>query len=92
MKSVSSDLDAKMSYLINLYVALGFSSLFLYYLSNACFNTAGERKIKKIRNLLYKSIIRKDMSFFDKNTTGELTETLNTYELIIYNRKLFKKY
>ena len=85
MKSFSFDFDAKMSYLINLYFALGFSLLLLYYLSNACFNTAAERQIKKIRNLLYKSIIRQDMGFFDKNTTGKLTETLNAYELFIYS-------
>jgi ABC-type multidrug transport system fused ATPase/permease subunit len=65
-----------MSYLINLYVILGFSSLLSNYLSNVCYNTAAERQIKRIRNNLYQSIIRQDMSFFDKNTPGELTAAL----------------
>ena len=83
MSTYSSDFDARMAYFINLYVALGFSSLVTNYLSNVCYNTAAERQIKKIRNILYKSIIRQDMGFFDKNTPGELTAALIAYEFFL---------
>jgi hypothetical protein len=35
-----------------------------------------------MRNALYKSIIRQDMSFFDKHTAGELNSALIGYEYI----------
>ena len=75
----SSDFDSKMANLINLYVIIGFSSLLSNYLSNVCYNTAAERQIKRIRNKLFKSIIRQDMGFFDKNSPGELAASLVEY-------------
>jgi ABC-type multidrug transport system fused ATPase/permease subunit len=41
---------------------------------------AAERQIKQMRNELYKSIIRQDYAFFDKNTAGELNAALIGYE------------
>ena len=76
MRTKSSDFDLRMVYIIKLYLILGISSLLSNYLSNVCYNTAAERQIRRIRNNLYKSILRQDMNFFDKNTPGELTATL----------------
>jgi ABC-type multidrug transport system fused ATPase/permease subunit len=72
----NNDFESRMSYLIGAYVGVGFASLFANYLMNVCFNTAAERQIKRARNELYKSIIRQDMGFFDKNTPGDLTAAL----------------
>ena len=77
MRTKSNDFDLRMAYIVNLYVILGISSLVSNHLLHVCFNTAAERQIRRIRNKFYKSIIRQDTSFFDKNTSGELTAVLN---------------
>jgi len=76
--SGSIDFDGRMSKSVKLYVLIGFISLLLYYLANVCMNTAAERQIKRMRNLLYKSILRQDMAFFDKNTPGELSSIITS--------------
>ncbi|KAI8851224.1 P-loop containing nucleoside triphosphate hydrolase protein [Chytridium lagenaria] len=38
---------------------------------------AGERIVMRLRNQVFKSIISQDMSFFDKNRTGELVSRLS---------------
>nr|UOU03322.1 ATP-binding cassette subfamily B1-like 3-1 [Brachionus rubens] len=70
--------DARMEDSINLYVAFGFISLALNYLAHVCWNTAGERQIKKMREVLYKTMIRQDMAFFDKSSSGDLNSILTS--------------
>jgi ABC-type multidrug transport system fused ATPase/permease subunit len=40
------------------------------------FRISGERIIQRLRNNLYGSILKQDMSFFDKNRSGELISRL----------------
>ncbi|PHZ08182.1 uncharacterized protein RHIMIDRAFT_208388 [Rhizopus microsporus ATCC 52813] len=47
------------------------------------FRTSGERIIQRLRNDLYKTILKQDMSFFDKNRTGELISRLSTDTAIV---------
>ncbi|KAG1294344.1 hypothetical protein G6F66_005299 [Rhizopus arrhizus] len=47
------------------------------------FRISGERIIQKLRNDLYKSVLKQDMSFFDKNRTGELISRLSTDTAIV---------
>jgi ATP-binding cassette subfamily B (MDR/TAP) protein 10 len=47
------------------------------------FRIAGERIIQRLRNDLYRSILRQDMAFFDKNRTGELISRLSTDTAIV---------
>lgn len=47
------------------------------------FRIAGERIIQRLRNDLYKSILRQDMAFFDRNRTGELISRLSTDTAIV---------
>ncbi|RMZ94151.1 multidrug resistance 1-like isoform X1, partial [Brachionus plicatilis] len=61
---------------IYLYVGFGFISLVLNYIGHVCWNTAGEKQIKKMRESLYKTIIRQDMAFFDINLSGDLNSIL----------------
>ncbi|CAF0894843.1 unnamed protein product [Brachionus calyciflorus] len=68
--------DSRIQNTINLYVACGFISVAVNYLAHVCWNTAGEKQIKKMREALYKTIIRQDMSFFDKNSSGDLNSIL----------------
>ncbi|KAI7864103.1 P-loop containing nucleoside triphosphate hydrolase protein [Spinellus fusiger] len=41
------------------------------------FRWTGERIIQRLRNDLYRSILRQDMAFFDRNRTGELISRLS---------------
>ena len=72
--------DQAISFTIKLYLYVSFLSLLANYLANVCFNTAGERQVKRIRRQLFISILRKDMAFFDKNTPGELNSVIIKYE------------
>ncbi|CAO3644208.1 unnamed protein product [Mucor hiemalis] len=47
------------------------------------FRIAGERIIQRLRNDLYKSILKQDMAFFDRNRTGELISRLSTDTAIV---------
>jgi len=42
------------------------------------FNTMSERIAQTLRNDVYSSMIRKDISFFDAHRTGELVSRLNS--------------
>nr|APD26504.1 ATP-binding cassette transporter subfamily B member 1-like X2 protein [Brachionus koreanus] len=70
--------DDKINEIVRYYVLLGFITLFLEYLAHVTWNSASERQIKKMRNKLYETIIRQDMSFFDKASSGELNSVLNS--------------
>lgn len=47
------------------------------------FRLAGERIIQRLRNELYRNIIRQDMAFFDRNRTGELISRLSVDTAIV---------
>jgi ATP-binding cassette subfamily B (MDR/TAP) protein 10 len=47
------------------------------------FRLAGESIIQNLRNNLYKSVLRQDMAFFDRNRTGELISRLSTDTAIV---------
>nr|QNH67870.1 ATP-binding cassette transporter subfamily B member 1-like protein X3 [Brachionus rotundiformis] len=70
--------SARIEDAIYLYVGFGFLSLVLNYIAHVCWNTAGEKQIKKMREALYKTIIRQDMAFFDKNLSGDLNSALTS--------------
>jgi hypothetical protein len=46
---MNTDFDGRMNFAINMYVLCSFLSLLANYLANVCFNTTGERQIKRIR-------------------------------------------
>nr|QUF59438.1 ATP-binding cassette transporter Abcb1-like1-2 [Brachionus angularis] len=76
--SEDRNFDQKIKTNVNLYVLFGFLSLVLEYLAHVTWNITSERQIKKMRSKLYETIIRQDMSFFEKATSGELNSVLNT--------------
>jgi ATP-binding cassette subfamily B (MDR/TAP) protein 10 len=47
------------------------------------FRIAGERIIQNLRNRLYKTVLKQDMEFFDRNRTGELISRLSTDTAIV---------
>ncbi len=81
------DFDARMNYILNRYIIISFLGLLTNYLANVCLNTTAEKQIKKIRQSYFESIIRQDMSFFDKeqNSPGELNSILIRYIIINFN-------
>lgn len=55
------------------------SSIFLGIfgaITNLCFNLAGVRIINIVRTILFQSIIKQDVAFFDGSATGDLTSRL----------------
>ncbi|XP_004862484.1 multidrug resistance protein 1 isoform X1 [Heterocephalus glaber] len=63
-----------------LFLVLGIISFITYFLQGFTFGKAGEILTKRLRYLVFRSILRQDMSWFDdhKNSTGALTTRLAT--------------
>ncbi|EGD74247.1 ABC transporter B family protein [Salpingoeca rosetta] len=49
------------------------------------FTWAGQRLVARVRKLVFASIVRQDISFFDKTRTGELTNRLASDTAVIQN-------
>ncbi|XP_065930084.1 ATP-dependent translocase ABCB1 isoform X2 [Magallana gigas] len=69
---------------INMYVLLmcgiGVISFFTFLVQGYCFGYSGESLTSRLRRLVFKAMLRQDISFFDnhKNSTGALTTRLAT--------------
>nr|XP_003475021.2 multidrug resistance protein 1-like [Cavia porcellus] len=63
-----------------LFLVLGMISLITFFLQGFTFGKAGEILTKRLRYLVFRSILRQDVSWFDdhKNSTGALTTRLAT--------------
>ncbi|KAM5255812.1 ATP-dependent translocase ABCB1 [Ctenodactylus gundi] len=61
-----------------LFLVLGIVSFITFFLQGFTFGKAGEILTKRLRYLVFKSMLRQDVSWFDdpKNTTGALTTRL----------------
>ncbi|XP_005388031.1 PREDICTED: multidrug resistance protein 1 [Chinchilla lanigera] len=61
-----------------LFLVLGIISFITFFLQGFTFGKAGEILTKRLRYLVFKSMLRQDVSWFDdpKNTTGALTTRL----------------
>ena len=59
-------------------VLVGTGTFILAYIQMWCWVLAGESQSKKIREAYFQSVIRQDVSWFDKNSTGELTNRLSS--------------
>ena len=63
-------------------VAIGFITIVLIYLQVALWSVSAERQTRAIRQLLLRSIVTKDIVYFDIHKTGEL----NTYLIDVVNK------
>ncbi|XP_060052281.1 ATP-dependent translocase ABCB1 isoform X3 [Erinaceus europaeus] len=63
-----------------LFLVLGIISFITFFLQGFTFGKAGEILTKRLRYMVFKSMLRQDVSWFDdpKNTTGALTTRLAT--------------
>ena len=68
-----------------LFVALGVGTFILSFIQNFCFVLAGERLVMRLRYEYFRSLLRQDVEFFDKNKTGELTARLSGDVILIQN-------
>ncbi|KAL6069058.1 ABC transporter B family member 15 [Balamuthia mandrillaris] len=65
-----------------IFVAIGVGSFICYYISLACMELVSEKITRKLRIMLFDSLMHKDVAFFDRHQTGELTAKL-TGEIVI---------
>jgi ATP-binding cassette subfamily B (MDR/TAP) protein 1 len=72
-----SDLVKATMPIIKLYVYLGTGVMVAAYISNCLWVLTGENQARKIRQLYVHSILRQDMSWFDKSEEGSLTTRLS---------------
>jgi ABC-type multidrug transport system fused ATPase/permease subunit len=70
------DFKGLISLQINNIVITGCVSLFLGYLQVAFCAMSAERQIRTIRQTLFRSILQKEIGYFDKHKSGELTTKL----------------
>eukprot|EP00998_Keelungia_sp_KM082_P005916 NODE_21_length_3711_cov_51.810826_g19_i0.p1 GENE.NODE_21_length_3711_cov_51.810826_g19_i0~~NODE_21_length_3711_cov_51.810826_g19_i0.p1 ORF type:complete len:1219 (-),score=299.13 NODE_21_length_3711_cov_51.810826_g19_i0:54-3500(-) len=70
-----------------LFLGLGVLAFFMYLFKMAMLGIAGERLTERLRALLFKSMLRQDISFFDdkKNDSGALCNTLSTECTKVYH-------
>ncbi|CAG2221419.1 ABCB1 [Mytilus edulis] len=59
------------------YLIIGGVVLLSGYLQIACFMTACERQVNKIRKQFFQAILRQEIGWFDKHQSGELTTRLS---------------
>lgn len=65
--------------LLGIFVCGAFANFFRIYLMQ----TSGNRIIRRLREQLFSSILKQDVTFFDKNKTGELINRLSSDTSII---------
>ena len=63
------------------YIAIGFGIAFVIALQMSSWGLTAERQVHKMRQVLFKSILRQDMSWFDTSDRGELNIRLSEYVL-----------
>ncbi len=57
-------------------VILGCVGIICQYIRIALFNISAERQTRTIRRMLFESILKKDIVYFDNHKTGELNSLL----------------
>jgi ATP-binding cassette subfamily B (MDR/TAP) protein 1 len=71
-----TDLQSAITTKVNYIVAIGCACIVLGYLQVAFWGMPAERQTRAIRQNLFRSILRKDIVFFDTHKTGELNTKL----------------
>lgn len=57
---------------------LGVAQFFLFSMQGICFGVSSEKLLRRARSKAFRVILRQDIAFFDKTTTGALTSFLST--------------
>ncbi|XP_052083244.1 ATP-dependent translocase ABCB1-like isoform X2 [Mytilus californianus] len=75
--ATTESFEDKMTTYAIYYLIIGGAVLFSGYLQIACFMTACERQVNKIRKHFFRAILRQEIGWFDKHQSGELTTRLS---------------
>lgn len=70
------DFQGLIGHQVNYLVAIGCVSIILGYFQVAFWGMSAERQTRAIRQNLFRSILRKEMVYFDTHKTGELNTKL----------------
>lgn len=94
MELSTSDLnfDYRLSYYVKWAILTGSVSLILNYFNCFVWSLYGQRLTKRVRNMLFESILRKEIKFFDKYTPGELNSKITKYEALLVSVQPFIAY
>lgn len=73
----AAEFEASLSLFSLLYVAVGVAVYLASLVQITCWQTACERQVHLIRRAFFSSILRQELSWFDKNQSGELSAKFN---------------
>jgi ATP-binding cassette subfamily B (MDR/TAP) protein 1 len=75
-----SQLRSDVNFWSLMYLMLGFVQLLAFWIQGVAFGFCSERLIHRVRDRAFRTILRQDIAFFDKeeNTSGALTSFLST--------------
>jgi ABC-type multidrug transport system fused ATPase/permease subunit len=73
---INFNLDDDIKQQIIYFIIIGCVALVCGYIRTLFLNLLSERQIRIIRQILFKSILKKDIEYFDKHKTGELSTSL----------------
>ncbi|HYV50229.1 MAG TPA: ABC transporter transmembrane domain-containing protein [Myxococcaceae bacterium] len=74
-------LDRAALALIGVFAVQGVAMAMRFYL----FSTSGERVVTRLRDAVYRSLMRQEVAFFDERKTGELTSRLSSDTSVLQN-------
>jgi len=74
-------LDRAALVLIGVFAVQGVAMAMRFYL----FSTSGERVVTRLRDAVYRSLMRQEIAFFDERKTGELTSRLGSDTSVLQN-------
>lgn len=78
LTGIDYDLSSYLRKPIIMSIILGCAVLLSGYVRVVSANLSAERQIKTIRTILFRSILRKEIAFFDEHSPGELSSYLTT--------------
>lgn len=74
--TTSLDFQGLIKEQVNYLVIIGCISILLGYLQVAFWSMPAERQTRRIRDTLFRSILRKEITYFDTHKTGDLSTKL----------------
>jgi ABC-type multidrug transport system fused ATPase/permease subunit len=74
--NINFDLNDQIKQQILYFIIIGCVALVCGYIRTLFLNLIAERQIRIIRQILFQSILKKDIEYFDRHKTGELSTCL----------------
>jgi len=74
--NINFDLNDQIKQQIRYFIIIGCVAFVCGYIRTLFLNLLAERQIRIIRQILFQSILKKDIEYFDRHKTGELSACL----------------